>query len=89
MQGYYQEAGRAGRDGQQSECILLWARRDIARFVMMHRTKPKAARERAHKSLLEVHSRHLHIWDPFRRDSVGKPTPPGLPFSNRELFLRI
>ena len=30
MEGYYQEAGRAGRDGEKAECILLFGKRDIA-----------------------------------------------------------
>lgn len=29
MEAYYQEAGRAGRDGEKAECILLFAPRDI------------------------------------------------------------
>ncbi len=29
MEAYYQEAGRAGRDGELSECILLFAAQDI------------------------------------------------------------
>ena len=38
LQGYYQEAGRAGRDGKRSECILLYAPRDIPRIVRLLRS---------------------------------------------------
>ncbi len=36
MEAYYQEAGRAGRDGGEAECILLYAKRDIqvAKFLI-------------------------------------------------------
>ncbi|PAB60046.1 DNA helicase RecQ [Anaeromicrobium sediminis] len=36
MEAYYQEAGRAGRDGEPSECILLFAAQDILlqKFLM-------------------------------------------------------
>lgn len=29
MEGYYQEAGRAGRDGEEAQCILLFSTQDI------------------------------------------------------------
>lgn len=38
LEAYYQEAGRAGRDGERAECILMYAAKDVhtAQFLIQH-----------------------------------------------------
>lgn len=47
LESYYQEAGRAGRDGEESECVLLFGGQDVhvQRFLIERSTEDEARRK--------------------------------------------
>ena len=44
LQGFYQESGRAGRDGLPAECVLMAAPKDYPRLIQLLRKGGRAAR---------------------------------------------
>jgi ATP-dependent DNA helicase RecQ len=53
LEQYYQEAGRAGRDGEESDCILLWRPKDFGLLVhfidqVQDRTEKQRSWDRYH-----------------------------------------
>ncbi len=55
MEAYYQEAGRAGRDGSDAECILLYAASDVrtAKYLITHSVTNDELTERERRQLME------------------------------------
>lgn len=54
LEGYYQETGRAGRDGGEGHCIAFYAYKDLQKLEKFMQGKPVAEQEIGKQLLLET-----------------------------------
>jgi len=73
IEGYYQQVGRAGRDGQPSECVMFWNPSDLGRIkFLIEQTSRDASRDESLDNELQSRRKSHSKTSTWKRNTIKK-----------------